>query len=261
MRLAVCGDSWFTSDWTAPGKSFGEIICFRNNWELLSLARGGCSNFTISLQVDKAIELNSDFVILGTTTPDRCEFPLIDDERKSIWDNLKNKFNYDNWDEIQPETYDKSRGISNIWHNRSNLSKKHKWIDNPTIISESLSSLIFGSSSRLTKDQLKALKEYLLNLYDDSIKRQVDTWIISDACRRLEYANIPYVIFVTPLYEKSKDFLKDISWVGDKKIIKEDDFSFRNYGEIDDTPFHYSIKSASLIADYFELRIKNLGEK
>ena len=84
MNVAVCGDSWFAADVDEPGNSFGEVMCSRNNWSLRSLARGGCSNFAIALQVDKAIELDCDFVVLGTTTPDRSEFPIINEKNISI---------------------------------------------------------------------------------------------------------------------------------------------------------------------------------
>jgi len=178
--VAVCGDSWFTADPDLAGQSFGEIMCARNNWRLYSLARGGCSNFAISLQVDKAIELGVDAVIIGATTPDRCEFPIINDRNISIWDRLKKTFNCDDWGSLQPGVYVKKRGISNILHTNS-LSAKYPWIKNPTIISESLGPLMFDWSNsgftKLTAEQLDALRSYMLNLYDHGVKRQTDCWI------------------------------------------------------------------------------------
>ena len=254
--IAVCGDSWFSADINLPKKSFGEILCTKNNWNLLSLARGGCSNFAIGLQVDKAIELNADFVVLGTTTPDRGEFPIINDQNISVWDKLKNLFNWNSWFTLQPEMYVKSKGISNILHTQS-VSSTHSWILDPTIISESLNNLIFVDNNKLTPIQLDSLRSYMLNLYDSGIKRQYDSWIISDACRRLEHANIPYLIFIESLYQW--DFSKDIEWVSENKVVRPKDFSVWNDLPKGATSFHYcSEQGGNLFAGYLESRIKEL---
>ena len=254
MNVAVCGDSWFAADVDEPGNSFGEVMCSRNNWSLRSLARGGCSNFAIALQVDKAIELDCDFVVLGTTTPDRSEFPIINDKNISIWEKLKKSFNWSDWFDSQPEMYVKSRGISNVLHTNS-VSSTYPWISEPTIISESLNDLFFSKHEKLTQDQLDALRSYMLNLYDSGVKRQIDSWIISDACRRLEKSGIPYLIFIESLYQW--DFSNDIEWVPEKNVVRPRDFSVWTDLPRGDTLFHYdSGQGSKLFADYVEHRIK-----
>jgi hypothetical protein len=260
--VAVCGDSWFSADSQLPGKSFGEVMCIANDWELLSLARGGCSNFAIRLQVDKAIELGVDAVVLGTTSPDRSEFPIITDQNRSIWEKLKNSFNWKDWFTSQPEVYVKSRGISNILHTNS-VSSTHKWISDPTIISESLNNLmfvdnkLFVDNKKLTAEQLDSLRYYMLNLYDSGIKRQIDSWIISDACRKLEQFGIPYIIFIESLYQW--DFSQDISWVPEKNVVRPKDFSVWKDLPRDSTLFHYDpIQGSKIFANYVESRIKDL---
>jgi len=258
INVAICGDSWFSADADHPGISFGEIMCARNNWSLHSLARGGCSNFAIALQVDKAIELNSSFVVLGTTTPDRAEFPIINDKNISIWEKLKKSFNWHDWFGAQPEMYVKSRGISNVLHTNS-VSSTYPWISEPTIISESLNNLFFGEHEKLTPDQLDALRSYMLNLYDSGIKRQIDSWIISDACRRLEKSGIPYLIFIESLYQW--DFSNDIKWVPEKNVVRPRDFSVWTDLPRGDTLFHYdSDQGSKLFANYVEHRIKEYSK-
>jgi hypothetical protein len=251
--IAVCGDSWFAAEPNFPNKSFGEIICDRNDWKLWSLARGGCSNFAIALQVDKAIELKADFVVVGTTTPDRSEFPIINEKNYSIWEILKKSFSWKSWFHTQPEVYVKSRGISNILHTNS-VSSTYEWICDPTIMSESLNNLMFYNNNKLTAEQRHALGEYMLNLYDSGIKRQIDCWIISDACRRLEQANIPYIIFIENLYQW--DFHHDIDWIEETKIIRPRDFLVFGLPR-GSAPFHYCPEQGGKIfADYAESRIK-----
>lgn len=252
--MAICGDSWFAADPDLPGQSFGELLCSKNNWTLWSLARAGCSNFTISLQVDKAIELGVDLVVLGTTTPDRCEFPIITAENQSIWTRLKNSFDWKGWFAAQPETFVKKKGISNVSHTNS-LSAGYHWIGEPTVISESLNNLMFGDKQKLTKEQVDALQGYMLYLYDSGIKRQVDCWIISDACARLERVKIPYLIFIESLYQW--DYSRDIAWVKEKNIVRPRDFSLWQDLPRDHTLFHYDTKRGSEIFSRFvENRIK-----
>ena len=256
--VAICGGSWFSADLDLPGQSFGEIMCAKNNWQLYSLARGGCSNFAIALQVDKAIDLNVDVVVIGATTPDRCEFPIINDQNISIWDQLKKSFNFLSWFSLQPDVYVKERGISNILHHMS-LSSTYPWISNPTIVSESLNNLMWYNrtkGNKLTAEQLDALRMYMLNLYDSGIKRQMDCWIISDACRRLEFAGIPYLIFPEALYQNY--FEQDISWIPKKNVIN--DFSVWKLPGSHNTQFHYDIINGTniMFADYVELKIKDL---
>lgn len=254
--IAVCGDSWFSADPNLPGKSFSEILCAENNWNLLSLARGGCSNFAIALQVDKAIELDADMVVLGTTTPDRSEFPIINDQNISIWQKLKSCFNWNDWFNNQPEVYNKSRGISNVLHTNS-LSATHGWISDPTIVSESLNNLMFYKNNKLTQEQVDALRDYMLNLYDCGIKRQIDCWIISDACRRLQTAGIPYLIFIESLYQW--DFSKDIAWVPEQNVVRPRDFSTWNELPRAETLFHYdTVQGNKLFSNYVQQRIKDL---
>jgi len=252
--LAICGDSWFSADPNLTGRSFGEIMCQKNNWELWSLARAGSSNFAIGLQVDKAIDLQVDFVVIGTTTPDRCEFPIITAKNESIWTKLKNSFNMKDWFELQPEFFVKKRGISNISHTNS-LSASYPWITDPTIVSGCLTNLMFADQQKLNKDQVDALKGYMLYLYDSGIKRQIDSWIISDACARLERAQIPYLIFIESLYQW--DFSQDIAWVKEKNVIRPKDFSVWNDLPRDNTLFHYDPKQGSeIFSKFVEKRIK-----
>lgn len=238
--VAVCGDSWFTSDTNFPGASMGEILARTHSWNLLSLARGGCSNFAIALQVEKAIELKADIVVLGTTTPDRIELPIIQESNLSIWDKLKKSFTWEGWVFNQPTMYIKRRGLSNIqYHPHPDLSSQHSFLTSPTVISESMNNLAFDSYNSdyytLTDDQKTALKSYMVNLYDSGLKRQTDAWIISNACRKLEHAGIPFLIYTHSLYQR--DYLTDIDW------LSEDSRSDLAYSETlpmnPNTRFHY----------------------
>ena len=248
--IAICGDSWFTVDSNHPQKSFGEILCNKNNWDLQSLAINGCSNFCIRLQVDRAIEKQADFIVIGTTTQDRGEIPIINKQNSHIWDKLKNSFNWHDWFTLQPEMYVKSRGLDNIQS------------QNPAIVSQSYNNMLFqcyNSSKNLPPQQLESLKSYVLNLYDKGVKQQTDSWIISDACRVLTQHGIPFLIFIESLYQW--DYSHDIEWVPEKNVVRPRDFSVWNDVPKSDKngSFHYcSEQGGNVFAHYVETRIKEL---
>lgn len=269
--LAICGDSWFTSDLAFPGKSFGEVLTNKYGYNLLSLARGGCSNFAINLQVKKALELNADIVIVGATTPDRIEIPIIS-SNLSQWEELKKSFNWKSWFNMQPKSYNIKRGLSNIkYFSKLDLSAQHDFFENPTIISESLNNLAFqvvhGKEYRqsITKAQIESLKLYMLHLYDVEIKRQYDIWAINDACRQLIEKNKSFLLFVNHLFPDIDAIASEHKWIPEPNKIENKDFTFGRYmgrpeirSRKESTRFHYSIESSEQIADYFQSRIEKL---
>ena len=255
MKLAVCGDSWFCSDLKHPGASFGEILTSANQWELLSLARGGCSNIAISLQVDMAIALNADLVIVGTTSADRIEIPIQPTK-------LSSTFNWTGWETNVTRSFDKTKGLSNIQYApHPDLSSLHTFLNDPTMISESMNNLAFKRANTeyysLSDQQLEALKLYMIHLYDDRLKQQMDVWIINDACRRLTTANKPFILCTEGLY--SGNYITDSNWLPDKNKVLVDDFSMYVYGNSKNKHrFHYNLADSKLIADYFNTRLEQI---
>lgn len=252
--IAVCGDSWFTCDTDCPGQSFVEVLCSKYGFELLSLARGGCSNFAISLQVRKAIDLGADIVIVGATTPDRIEIPIIA-KNLSAWQKLKQTFSWNSWFETQPACYDPRRGLDNIaYYSPRDLSSQHDFTKDPTVLSESMNNLAFlkNNTEGLDNEQVDSLRYYMLNLYDREIKRQYDIWAIGDACRRLEEKHTPFLLFTAHLYATR---LEEINWIPENNKLQDFDFGkFPSNGP----RFHYSPSASETIADYFYSRIERL---
>lgn len=261
-KLAVCGDSWFCSDLEWPGRSFGEIIANENTWDLISLARGGCSNVAIALQIDQAIAMSADVVVIATTTPDRIEIPILT-QHQTMWESLKSAFNWNGFSQNQLAIYDKSRILANIkYHPHPDLSSKHDFLVNPCIISESMNNLAFyGPNSQkymgdLTADQYRALQSYMLYLYDSNLKRQLDAWIISAACHRLTNAKIPFLLFVESLF--TADLLQDINWIPQENIVKFQDFNYR-MAPMGASRFHYCPRTGGKIfADFIQSRLPHL---
>jgi len=259
IKLAICGDSWFSTDIDLPGTSFGEVICNKQTWNLIDLARAGCSNFAIALQVDRAIEMNADLVVFNTTTSDRIELPIVTKENQSIWEKLKQGINWDNWFDLQAHCFDKDKGLSNVsYQGHYNGSVKNNTKDEPAIISESMNNLFSGSNQLLTKEQHCALVEYMTYLHDTNLRKQFDSWIISDACRRLYQAGIPFIIFIEALYQNS--YNKDIQWVNEDNVFRPSELALWQMPRCD-SQYHYCPNDVNLIVDKLLPKLIDLLEK
>jgi len=262
-KLAVCGDSWFSSDLEWPDRSFGEILARQLNYDLISLARGGCSNVAIALQIDQAIAMKADVVIIGTTTPDRIEIPILT-KNQNMWNALKSAFNWASFDERQLAIYKKSRKLANIKYSpHPDLSSKHDFLIDPCIISESMNNLAFhGPNSDnykddLTSDQYQALQAYMLYLYDSNLKRQTDAWIIGAACHRLTNAKIPFLLFIESLF--TDDFRPDIEWIPHENIVEPREFSYGKMVKQDLPRFHYCPEvGGKIFANFIQSRLPEL---
>ena len=101
-----------------------------------------------------------------------------------------------------------------------------------------------------------ALRDYLVELYDDSIKRQYDCWIISNALRKLSDAEIPFLIFAYPLFES--EWAVDLAWLDDNHKITKDQFDYYAL-EVGPARFHTSEAAAGEFANYIEHRLKQKG--
>jgi len=254
--LAICGDSWFSKDLHHQNESFGEILSIKHNLNLLSLARGGCSNFSIALQVDQAIQMNPDFILVGCTDPNRIELPI---QKNNFLENIKEYFN---WNANQTSAYDKLKILSNVKYTRHNsLNIQYEWLKDPTIISESINNLMFhGANSKLynelTDQHINALRLYMVYLYDSGIKQQYDCWVISDAVRRLYKSKIPFIIYVEPLF--NHEFIMDCDWIESKNKIMFNEFSYHSVPN-GNRYFHTSTEGAIMFANYIEKRLKEIN--
>lgn len=191
----VCGCS-FSAPSAKPefrGQSWSELLAEKLGWKLTNLARQGCSNGGIRIQIDEVIRQQPDFVVIVPTFHDRTEIPA----RAAPYD-----FRDDDWkgwnSDLQKHLqkshlngYDRSAGINNI-----------NYGNNPyRMICETIFSLAENydhpyRSGRLDRDTQKAVKTWVNYLYDSEWKRQQDEWIIRDGivqlyCRDIDFLLVP----------------------------------------------------------------------
>jgi len=160
MKIAVCGCSFSSvSDKTHPyyekykNTHFSELL--QKNHYVFNFAHGGVSNYYIRLQVEEAVKINPDVVILTPTNVPRLEIL-----RKSL-DNNKNLFDQ----------------ISHIGNNDSRM------------ISAQFDSALRNGD--VTSREKKAVKHFMKHFYDELWETKKQTWVIRDALTQLKESKIP----------------------------------------------------------------------
>jgi hypothetical protein len=156
--------------------NFLDLYIEEKNWNYINLAWPGASNFFIRLQIEEAVKIKSDYVVIGATSSDRFEIPL-------------GNFNFD----LLTKNY-------NVHYNV--ISSKN--IDNPSPWSMEL-------RNRLSKEKNLAIKHYTSQLYDVGLLEAKSYFYIQSGLDLLEKNNIPYVLIPGPL--KHKDWSdRSIVW-------------------------------------------------
>lgn len=156
MKFYCCGDSFFVED-NAWGNNIAQHIAKKLDIKIINYAKLGASNFTIRLQVEKAISEGADLIIIGFTSVDRIEIPLCDYRFKD--------------------------GIENVDYSTNTTLPNFFRITRTSIKSDVISNF----------EQTDFLKSYLANFYDPEYKRQIDFFIVSGLLDKLKKLNIPFV--------------------------------------------------------------------
>lgn len=197
-KLMVCGCSFSAPSLTIPNSSYGEVLAEKLGWEPVILARQGCSNGGIRIQIDEVIRQRPDFAIIAPTFHDRMEIPA----RAAPYDWEENQ--HRGWNPFLQQHlqdtdilngYDPVAGIDNV-----------NYGDNAyRMICETIFSLAENydhhyRSKKIDSDTQNAVKQYINLLYDSNWKLQQDRWIIRDGIMQLYYHNIPFLVVANNLW-------------------------------------------------------------
>lgn len=253
--LGICGDSFMaTKNYeegvdNGYGKHFTEILAKKLDCDLITYARGGCSNQAIRLQIDEIIKHKPDHVIIGSTNPDRIEVPTSD---------LTVKDYREKW---YKGNYMPATGLFNIDYSgyyETYVAANHEGFKNntPTLRSETLSNIFdyTAPGALYTKAQLDALERYFHVIYDYTWKMQQDSWILSDGLHKLKHYGISYHFICYGLYTF------DSKIHGEGFVGREDNLNPWKYYSIEKpTPysFHLTEEDEITLANLWYKELKN----
>ena len=174
MKIIVCGDSFMTKDVGCPGGHFSEQL---SPHEVINLARGGISNVGICFQLEQALNLNPDVVIVGVTDSGRMEVPT------------------------GQSNFNPMAGLRNIaYTHKASASCSSKYVGNrhAAIASDTIPTLIgeecgLGELYDIPNAVRHAVKEYLTYIHVPELKQLTDSWMISHWVMTLEQRNIQVI--------------------------------------------------------------------
>lgn len=203
-KLIVCGCSYSAPSQDLPGTAYGEVLAKKLGWDVEILARQGCSNGGIRVQIDEVLRQRPDFAIIAPTFHDRMEIPA--GAAPYIPKQNENRgWNPELQQHLQKNHgtgYDRDAGIDNV-----------NYGTNPyRMICETIFSLAENydhpyRSGKLDRGTQAAIKQYINFMYDSEWKRQQDQWIIRDGIMQLFYAEIPFLLIACNIW--TSDTVRD----------------------------------------------------
>lgn len=227
-KICVCGDSYFSCDERWPGSHFSERLAEKLGIDLVSLARQGISNSAIRLQVDRAISIKPDLVILGSTDSHRFEIPI-----HALWNHLSKK------------SYDIDHGLDNIeYRHYPNTSKHHLDTSKACVWSDHYSKYTTDDFDKSFRDLWQL---FFTEIYDEHWQEQRDRWIIESSICALEKNQIPF------LYMPNNSWIP--TWL-DTSFIEDIDLHALSKKFPDDTSYHTTPTAQEYIMDLLVLRIQ-----
>lgn len=152
--------------------SFCELYCREKQFHHVSLARPGATNFAIRLQIEKAIEQQADYVVVGLTGSDRFDIPLDTEDPTVVYH------------------------LDNIWYtNYRAVSQNNVNQDSIKIVSDTINNILARLHQDLvSNEQLESLKHYISHLHSRNLGAQKEYYMISDGLRKLQSAGIEFVL-------------------------------------------------------------------
>lgn len=199
----VAGCSFSAVSSTLPGTSWSEILAKRLGWDLVNLARAGCSNGGIRIQIEEIRKQRPDFAIITPTFWDRMEIPVrgtpytwsqrLIEKTKQI---LNGPPVHNDSNELSSHLlsktkngYDPDGGLSNInyGNNDYNMICEPIWslaenTDNPY------------RTSKVDEQTQASVRSYVDRIYDNRWKRQTDQWIISEGVMQMFHDGLDFLV-------------------------------------------------------------------
>lgn len=263
MKLMVAGCSYSAVSSEMPGTSWSEQLASMLGWELQNMARQGCSNGGVRIQIEEVRRQRPTFAIITPTFWDRMEIPAAGapwrppaNENKGWGSDLQLHLqkNHGNG-------YDRTAGLDNI-----------NYGTNPyRMICETIFSLAENydhqyRSQRLNARTQNAMKQYVDCLYDSEWKRQQDEWIIREGILQLWLDGIDFIvvpILLWPFDPNNQTLWRDSmpAIIPDRSVMTNELESYlpiSSQHPIDNDPgYHMAPSGQTEIAKNFYRRIRD----
>jgi hypothetical protein len=192
LMVAGCSFSAVSDESEFKGLHWSEKLAVGLDYKLVNLARQGCGNGAVRLQIEEIIDKSPDLAIIMPTYWDRIEIPATACKEFEWGAKTTGRRSLDH---NEPNCYDAELKLKNINYYNNDYR----------MISETMFSLLDNFSHpyrkyKISQEANTAIKLYIQQLYDHNWKRQIDQWIIRDGLLALARRNIPVLIFCDLLW-------------------------------------------------------------
>lgn len=190
-HLMIAGCSYSAPSITLPGTSWSEIMADRLGWNLTNLARQGCSNGGIRIQIEEIRRQRPDFAVVSATFWDRMEIPA----RSAPYVAPKNE-NKGWGSDLQKHLQD--RNLKNGYNRADGINNVNYKNNNYNMICETIFSLSENCDhayrpSKIDRHTQQAIKIFIDTIYDSEWKKQQDEWIIREGVIQLYLDGINFL--------------------------------------------------------------------
>lgn len=191
MKLMVAGCSFSAVSKTAPGTAWSEVLAERLGWDLVNLARQGCSNGGIRIQIEEIRRQRPDFAVVMPTFWDRMEIPAT--AAPYDWTQKSGGWNPPLERHLQDRTrkngYNRDDGIDNVNYGNNNYN----------MICETIFTLAENyphpyRSGLISKDAQRGVRSWIDAIYDNHWKKQQDEWIIREGIIMMYLDGINFIV-------------------------------------------------------------------
>ena len=260
----IAGCSFSAVSKTKPGTSWSELLCNKLGWQLTNLARQGCSNGGIRIQIDEILRQRPTFAIITPTFWDRIEIPAT--SAPFDWKKSTKGWNPEIQKHLQDRTlkngYDRKDGINNVNYGDNDYN----------MICETIYTLAQNfdhpyRSGLISKTAQTALRHFVDGIYDSEWKKQQDEWIIKEGIFELYHAGINF-LFVPVLLWPFDPAMEKNQWrntittaIPNRNVMFNEPESLlpicgNNPFEGEDPGYHSNLHGQQIIAENYYLRIK-----
>jgi len=196
-KLMVAGCSYSAPSRSLPGTSWSEVMARRLGWDLVNLARQGCSNGGIRIQIEEIRRQRPDFAVVSGTFWDRMEIPA----RAAPYDWSRQAGGWA--PELQKHLQD--RELKNGYNRKDGIDNVNYGNNNNNMICETIFSLIDSKNHAYRNGSIdnstrNALKSYVDALYDANWKKQQDEWIICEGVLSMYLDGIKFLFLPNLLW-------------------------------------------------------------
>lgn len=263
-KLMVAGCSFSAVSNHLPGTSWSEILAKRLGWQVVNLARQGCSNGGVRIMIEEIRRQRPDFAIVTPTFWDRMEIPAkaapFDwSQGPSIGWNPPLERHLQNRE--RKNGYNRDDGINNV-----------NYGNNPNnMICETIFMLAENHThppyrpQKIDKIAQMAVKHYIDAIYDANWKQQMDQWIITEGVLQMFHDGLNFIVSPALLWPWSVE--NQTQWRDAFPAVIPDQYIMQNSLESvlsvsgsypfegEDPGYHTSQEGQEKIADNYYRRI------